>query len=274
MIDREAILTNILETAAAAATVVMRVYGQADVGVELKGPHDPVTRADRASNALILERLARDFPGVPIVTEESDPSTYEGFGDAPCAFFVDPVDGTQDFIARTGDFSIMIGFAEAGRPTVGVVYCPALDEVYAAAEGIGAFRIVKGARVPIHVGSKTDLSACRGAVSRFHRGGEVDAKLALLGLGELVPMGSAGIKAARVASADLDVYAHPMRRVAKLWDTCAPDAIVRAAGGLYTDGSGRPFDYRGRPGQNEGTLAANPVLHAEALRRLAAAATR
>ena len=271
MLDRHDVLATFLDAAAAAAEVVMCVYAESDPGVELKGPHDPVTRADKLSNALIVERLRREFPGVPIVAEESAPSSYEGFSGKPCAFFVDAVDGTQDFIARTGDFSIMLGFAEAGRPTVGVVHCPALGEVYGAAEGVGAFRITKEGRAPIHVGGKAELCSCRGAISRFHRGGPVDAKLGVLGLRELVPMGSAGIKAARVASGELDIYAHPMRAVAKLWDACAPDAIVRAAGGLYTDGSGRPFDYRGGAGQNEGTLAANATLHAEALRRFAAA---
>jgi 3'(2'), 5'-bisphosphate nucleotidase len=272
MVDRQDVLEKLLAAAAAAAEVVMRVYAEPDVGVELKGPNDPVTRADKEANALLLERLTRDFPGVPIVAEESDPATFEGFGSAPCALFVDPVDGTRDFIAKDGEFAVMLGFAEAGVPTVGVVDCPALGEVYGAAEGVGAFRVTKEGRTPIRVSDTTDLGSSRCAVSRFHRSQSVDAMLAALGLKELVPTGSAGIKGVRVASGALDIYAHPTRGLVKLWDTCAPDAIVRVAGGIYTDVKGRPFDYRGPLAQNEGTLAANPTLHAEALRRFAAAA--
>ncbi|MDF2693203.1 MAG: 3(2),5-bisphosphate nucleotidase [Labilithrix sp.] len=271
MVDREDVLTKLLTAAAAAAEVVMRVYAEADVGVELKGPNDPVTRADKEANALLLEMLGRDFPGVPIVAEESEPATYDGFGSAPCVLFVDPVDGTRDFIAKTGEFAVMLGFAEAGQATVGVVDCPALGEVYGAAVGSGAFRITKEGRASIHVSNAVDLAMCRCAVSRFHRSKTVDAKLAALGLKELVPTGSAGVKGVRVASGAVDIYAHPSKGLVKLWDTCAPEAIVRAAGGLYTDGSGRPFDYRGPVAQNEGTLAANPTLHAEALRRFATA---
>lgn len=267
MFDRQLVLAKLLDATAVAGELVMRIYGAGDFGVEMKGPNNPVTRADKSSNAILLDLLARDFPAVPLVSEESPSATYEGFGSAPCAFFVDPLDGTMDFVARTGDFAVMIGFVEAGRPTVGVVHCPAIGETYGAVDGSGAFRIIEGERRSIHVGDAADLSTCRGAISRFHRDEAVDAKVALLGLRELVPMGSAGIKGVRVASGELDVYAHPARGIMKPWDTCAPEAIVRAAGGVYTDSSGRPFDYLGRS-TGEGTLAANPVLHAEALRRL------
>lgn len=269
MLDRQDVLTKLLDAAAAAAEVVMHVYAASDVDVEFKGPNDPVTRADKEANALLLERLGEQFPGVPIVAEESDPSTFENFGSAPYALFVDPVDGTRDFIAKNGEFAVMIGFAEAGVATVGVVDCPALGEVYGAAKDVGAFRVTKDGRTEIHVADATELETCRCAVSRFHRGANVNVKLQALGVRELVPTGSAGIKGVRVASGDIEIYAHPSIYAVKLWDTCAPEAIVRAAGGLYTDAYGRAFDYRGPVAQNTGTLAANPTLHAEALRRFA-----
>ncbi len=253
----------------------MRVYAETDVGVELKGPNDPVTRADKQANALLLEILGRDFPGVPIVAEESDPSSYEGFGSAPAALFVDPVDGTREFIAKNGEFAVMLGYAEAGVATVGVVDCCALGEVYGSAEGVGAFVMRRdadgnlGPRSPLEISALEDLSACRCAVSRFHRSKSTDEKLATLGLKELVPTGGAGIKSVRVASGALDIYAHPSTGPVKLWDACAPDAIVKGAGGIFTDSERAPFDYRGAWAQGRGLLAANPVLHAEALRRFA-----
>lgn len=268
MIDRQEVLAKLLDAARAAAEVVMRIYVQADVGAELKGPDDPVTLADKAANALLVERLGRDFPGVPIVAEESDPSTFAGFADAPCALFVDPVDGTRDFIAKNGEFAVMIGFAEAGVATVGVVDCPALGEVYGAALGSGAFRITNEGRSPVHVSNTSDLAEARAAVSRFHQSEATAARLKSLGVRELVKTGSAGVKGIRIASGALDIYAHPADNLVKLWDACAPEAIVRAAGGVWTDGQGRSFDYRGPLAQNAGTLAANPTLHAEALRRL------
>lgn len=267
MIDRQDVLDKLLAAAARAAEVVMRVYAEEDVGVELKGPNDPVTRADREANALLIEQLTQDFPGIPLVAEESAPETFAGFGDAPYAIFVDPVDGTREFIAKNGEFAVMLGFAEAGKATVGVVDCPALGEVYGGALGIGAFRTTAAGRERIQVAPETDLANCRCAVSRFRRSKSIDAKLDALGVRELVAIGGAGIKGVRVASGAIEVYAHPSQGLVKLWDACAPEAIVVAAGGVYTDGHGRSFDYRGPVAQLEGTLAANPTLHAEALRR-------
>jgi 3'(2'), 5'-bisphosphate nucleotidase len=266
VIDREDVLLKILRIARDASEIVMRVYGEADVGVEMKGANDPVTRADREANVLIVARLAAAFPNVPIVAEESAPETYASFGSAPCAFFVDPVDGTRDFIERDGEFCVMIGFAEAGVATVGVVLCPVFEKTYTGIVGKGAFCNDSA----IGVGAKSDLGDARIAVSRFHRSKSVDEKLSRLAARELVPVGSAGIKGAFVASGELDVFAHPSRGAMKLWDSCAPCAIVTAAGGVLTDATGRPYDYRGPVAQGSGTLAANPTLHAEAVRRFGA----
>lgn len=275
MSERAAVLAILLEAAREAAVVVMRVYAEADVGMELKGPNDPVTRADKEANALLLDRLSRALPGMPIVAEESDPSTFAGFGSADRVLFVDPVDGTREFIDRNGEFAVMIGYAEGGAAAAGVVLCPALGETYVGVVGEGAFVIdASGSKRPIHVSALADLAAARCAVSRFHRSKTVDAKLTALGVRELVPTGSAGVKGVRVANASLDIYAHPSQGAIKLWDTCAPDAIVRAAGGLFTDATGRAFDYRGPLAQGAGMLAANPVLHAEAVRRMNAEGTR
>jgi len=261
--ERDLVLSHLLTIAREASEIVMRVYGEEDVGAELKGPNDPVTRADREANVLIVSRLLEVMPGVPIVAEESDPSTYDAFGAAPAALFVDPVDGTRDFIERDGEFCVMIGYAEAGVATVGVVLCPVFQKTYTGIVGKGAFCN----DAPIRVSATKSMQDARIAVSRFHRSKSVDEKLSRLAAKELVPVGSAGIKGAFVASGELDVFAHPSSGKMKLWDSCAPCAIVTAAGGVITDATGKPYDYRGPVAQGSGTLAANPTLHAEAVKR-------
>jgi 3'(2'), 5'-bisphosphate nucleotidase len=272
-IDRQDVLIKLLAAARGASELVMRVYAEKDVGEEMKGPNDPVTRADKEANAFILESLGASLPGIPIVAEESDPSTFRGFEAAGAALFVDPVDGTRDFIAKNGEFCVMIGLAEEGRATVGVVLCPTFQgtrQTYGAAEGIGSFLIGDDdSRTPLRLSTAADITSVRCAVSRFHRSRNVDAKLSSLRCKELVPVGSSGIKGVLVANGALEIYAHPSRGQVKLWDACAPDAIVRMAGGVFTDSKGLPFDYRGPVAQGQGTLAANAVLHAEALRRFA-----
>jgi 3'(2'), 5'-bisphosphate nucleotidase len=263
-IDRERILTDLVTAANDAAGLVMEIYRLGDHGTELKGPSDPVTRADREANALLLVRLGRAMPGVPIVAEESEPASYSGFEKEECALFVDPVDGTRDFIARNGEFCVMIGFAERGRATIGVLVCPALALTFAGIVERGAF--CNGA--PIRIGGASRLARARCGIERYERKESVDARLARLGCANLVDVGNAGRKGSRVAAGDIDLYADPSDAATKLWDACAPDALVTAAGGVFTDASGRPFDYRGAIVQGRGSLFANAVLHAEALETL------
>ena len=270
-IDRQDVLTKLLAMARGASELVMQVYEGDDVGAELKGPNDPVTRADKEANAFILSQLAVHLPGIPVVAEESDPALFHGFESSRVALFVDPVDGTRDFIAKNGEFCVMIGLAEEGRATVGVVLCPTFEgarRTYGAAEGIGSFLIGDDdSRTPLTISTVTDLTDVRCAVSRFHRSRNVDAKLASLGCKELVPVGSSGIKGVLIANGALQLYAHPSRGKVKLWDACAPDAIVRVAGAVFTDAKGVPFNYSGDLALGQGTLAANAAIHAEALRR-------
>ncbi len=271
--DREVILGHLLDAARGASDRVMRVYASADVDIEMKGPNDPVTRADKEANAFILAHLEQALPGIPIVAEESDPATFEGFRSAPAALFVDPVDGTRDFIAKNGEFCVMIGLAVAGRATIGVVVCPAYEgrrRTYAAAEGLGAYCFDEHeARTQIQVTQLVDLARARCAVSRFRRTATLNARLAALGCREVISIGSSGIKGVQVATGGCDLYVHPSSSSVKLWDACAPEAIVRAAGGSYTDTRGKPFDYQGPVSQGRGTVAGNPTLHTEVIRRLA-----
>jgi 3'(2'), 5'-bisphosphate nucleotidase len=271
MSDHQSVLHKLHAAAREAEKVVMRIYGEGDFGTELKGPNDPVTRADKEANALLLDRLGRDFPGVPIVAEESPESAYANFEKEPAALFVDPIDGTRVFIDRNGEFAIMIGFAKNARPIAAVILCPALGETYLGAEGVGAFMMnAHGTRSPVRVGNVTTLASSRCAVSRHHRCGGTSARLQALAVKELVAVGSAGVKGVRIAEGQLDIFAHPTSGCMKLWDTCAPDAIVRAAGGIFTDALGQAFNYRGAVSQGRGMLAANPTLHAEAVRVLTA----
>jgi 3'(2'), 5'-bisphosphate nucleotidase len=267
--DRAGALAQVLAMARRAGEAVARGYAKGSVDVEYKGKNDPVTAVDREANALLCEELTRAYPGVPIVAEESDPATFAGFADAPRAWFVDPLDGTREFIARNGEFAVMVGLAEAGRATLGVVVCPALGRDFVGADGVGAFEVAKdGARRPVHVSSTATLAQAEMVVSRSHRAGSLDEAAARLGLRRLVPCGSAGVKAVKVAAGEADVYAQP-GEAGKRWDACAPEAIVRAAGGVVTDGLGAPIEYAsGELRNTRGFVATTPALHAAVLELL------
>lgn len=262
-------LEALARVAREAAEIVRRVYAT-DFAVDYKGPRDPVTLADREANALICERLAARFPGAPIVAEESDEASFAGFGDAERALFVDPLDGTLEFVAKNGQFAVMIGLVERGRAVAGVVHAPATGIEWLGAVGLGAFRTEGGTRREIRVSRTAALGDARVLVSRSHRGERTTAVLERMAAREVVPQGGAGLKAAFVASGEADVYLQP-GKAGKRWDACASDAIVRAAGGLLTDARGEPIDYVSGALENDrGMVATNGLVHDATIAAIAA----
>jgi 3'(2'), 5'-bisphosphate nucleotidase len=263
------LLETLIEIAAEAAVVVQAVF-ETPFTVDFKGPKDPVTEADRRANDLICARLAAAFPGVPIVAEESEAESFAEFRKSQEIFFVDPVDGTNEFVERRKDFVVMIGLVQGDRATHGVMHAPALGVAWAGAVGEGATRIdATGVRSPIHVSDRKQIAEARLVGSRSHRGPRLERMLGALGVGEMIPMGSAGLKGAYVACGDAEAYVAPFY-AGKRWDACAAEALVVAAGGLVTDAFGEAIDYRAESLSNDrGVVATNGVLHEALLTRIA-----
>jgi 3'(2'), 5'-bisphosphate nucleotidase len=262
-------LHAMLTIAREAAAIVARVY-QGEFAVDYKGPSDPVTEADRQANALICDRLAALFGPVPVVAEESPAGAFDGFWLAPRVFFVDPLDGTRDFVARNGEFVVMIGLAEHGRAISGVVHSPAQGIAWAGAVGLGAWEIPDdgSGKRPIHVSGERRIEDARTVISRTRRGSQLTVALAALGVERIVPRGSSGLKGADVASGRADICIQT-GCAGQRWDACAPEAIVRAAGGQCTDLLGNAIDYSRRDIRNEqGLLMTNGGLHGPVLERL------
>ncbi len=228
-----------------------------------KGKDDPVTAADHASDRAIREVLARDRPGDPILSEESPPP--DGVRSPGRLWIVDPLDGTKEFIAGNGEFSVMVGLAQDGGATLGAVYQPAAQLIFAGLTARGAWRLegaAGGWRVsPLRVDR---YAAVRGPPRLVRSRSHADARLARLveSLGEVeeVVSGSVGIKCALVAAGAADLYVHPVPYL-KEWDTCAPEAVLRGAGGVVSDCSGAALRYgKPDPRQPAGIFAARPGL--------------
>jgi 3'(2'), 5'-bisphosphate nucleotidase len=264
-------LDTLVDIARDAGDVIMRVYA-GDFAVEYKAPSDPVTAADQRANELICERLERSFPGDIIVAEESAPETFKDYRTAPRVFFVDPLDGTREFVARNGEFVVMIGMLEEGRgATAGVVHAPVSGTTWLGHLELGSFRLdATGREEPIMVGSVRRPELARVVASRSQRSRALQEALSALSARETLALGSAGLKGAQVAEARADAYVS-VGRSGKLWDACAVDALVTAAGGRFTDARGERMDYRSDDiTLNHGVLACNEHLHAALLKRLAA----
>jgi len=266
-------LTHAAEVALAAGReageLVMRVYETA-FEVHYKAKDDPVTRADRESNALICDRLSLAFPGVPVVAEESDPGAYAGFAKADAAWFVDPLDGTREFVAKNGEFSVMIGLAVKGRAVLGVVVAPAWGRTFFGVVGDGAWEVaLDGARAKIHATSRRSVSDASIVLSRSRVSPKLAELVDALGAREVVRHGSSGLKGALVAVGANDVYLQP-GRAGMRWDACATEALVDAAGGRCTDAQGEPLEYATEELVNSGGLVAtNGLLHDAIIRALA-----
>jgi 3'(2'), 5'-bisphosphate nucleotidase len=249
-----------------AGRVLLEIYAT-DFGVSWKTERDPVTEADRRANALLEGGLRARFPGDGVVAEES-----ADHGDAlqrSRCWFVDPLDGTKEFIAKNGEFSIMLGLAIDGRAALGVVYQPVGDKLYrgvCAGAGAMAELIQNGVRQALRVSETADPAGLRLVVSRSHRPKETSELMARLGIAQERPSGSVGLKVGLIAERAADLYAHFSDRSSR-WDACAPEAILHGAGGRFSDLLGRPLDYRAPGlGNDSGLLACNAEAHAAVLK--------
>jgi 3'(2'), 5'-bisphosphate nucleotidase len=251
-----------------AAVLIRQVYGT-DFSVDFKAPRDPVTEADRQANELICTRLAALFPNVPIVAEESEPETFAGYRTAERIFFVDPLDGTREFVAKNGEFVVMIGLVEGERAVAGVIHAPESGISWIGEVGKGAFQIgADGSRKAISVSATPTLAEARVVGSRSHRNPALEQALAALGARETVALGSAGLKASAVAHGAADAYVAP-HYAGKRWDACASDALITAAGGKLSDNRGELFDYRTESLDNDrGIIASNGRFHDAIIERL------
>lgn len=261
-------LDELLRIASLASDVVREAYTK-DFRVEYKDGDDPVTEVDKAANELLCRELERAFPGVPIVAEESEASTFDARRLGGSCFFVDPIDGTRDFIKKNGEFAVMIGLAVDGRATLGVVDCPAWGAAFAGGPSIASFSVERGVRTKLVPRATSQLGEAIALVSRS-RGDETRARLESMGIGSIVLRGGAGVKGIGVSRGEADLYLQT-RRAGKLWDGCAPEAIARGVGVRFTDPEGAEIDYRREAlDLDKGVLCASPALHDAVLRALAA----
>ena len=147
--DRQEMLDIVCRTAVAAGEAILKVYAE-EFDVRHKTDKTPVTEADLAAERIIIDRLMSAFPDIPCVAEE----LCEAEGMPPCCdrfWAIDPIDGTREFIARNGEFAVLIALVEEGRPVLGVVHGPAVGLTYAACgPGTATRRRGRGAAELIH----------------------------------------------------------------------------------------------------------------------------
>ena len=265
-----------VELARGAARIVLEQYGKVErlTKTHAAASDEAVTEADRASQRFIVTGLRKRFPHDGILGEESETGTSITF-ECPDphgrVWVIDPIDGTNNFVAGLGNFAVCIGLLDRGSPVLGVVHDVTRDQTYYATKGQGAW--LGNKRLEAQPGPMTDSSLvmmtsnlldkfgrCPGWANRWL--GQTNWKLRLLG--------SAALEAVQVAAG---VAYAAITVNGKLWDCVAPAAIVLEAGGVLTDLEGNPvfpFDLRNYEGAKVPFLAAGPTAHGEMVREMRA----
>lgn len=237
--------------------LLLKHYAE-EPSVEWKGKNDPVTAADRAASRFIVEQLRKRFPNDAILSEEEKDDLDRMRNSR--VWVIDPMDGTKEFIARRGEFAVMIGLALNGVAQLGVVYQPTEDKLYSAASGEGVTLSERGTVRPLHVSATADFTEATIALSRSHLSGTTESIRKNLGIERTIQTGSIGVKVGLICEGRADVYIQG--RGTSLWDTCAPEAILHEAGGRMTDSLGHPFRYDVAEIRNlHGVIATNGILH-------------
>ena len=229
------ILAGIVEAAAALVLPLWRTGLQ----VHSKADESPVTEADRRGEALILEHLARLFPGVPVISEEdaSEFGTPDAIG--PRFFLVDPVDGTKAFVRGDPNFTVNIGLIENGRPVAGAVNAPPTGETWFTHKGGVLKRVNGGAPQPVRARPWPQGKAVA-LVSHTMKDETKRKLIEEFGFDLAEPMDSS-IKFCRIAEGSADIY--PRHGPTMEWDIAAGHAVLEAAGGTVLTPEGEPFSY-------------------------------
>jgi 3'(2'), 5'-bisphosphate nucleotidase len=252
---RGRLLAALTEAAREAGAEIWRIF-ETGFEVELKSDASPVTIADRAAEAIILEALKSLAPEVPVVAEEEaaagrTPEVAERF------FLVDPLDGTKEFVRRGTDFTVNIGLIERGQPSLGVVYAPARGELYSGDAVLKTAWFVRDGTTPQALKVRPPQNPPVALASKSHDVPATEAYLAALGAKERISIGSS-LKFCLLARGEADIYPRPSPTME--WDTAAGHAILSAAGGSAQDPRGAPLAY-GKPNFfNPGFVAAGPML--------------
>ena len=239
MTEARSLLPAVITLAKQAGAAILDVYSR-QIEVTSKADQSPLTLADLRSHEIIVAGLRSLTPDVPVLSEEASDIPFEVRRKWQRYWLVDPLDGTKEFVSRNGEFTVNIALVENHVATMGIVYVPVKDTLYAGVVGDGAFRQV-GSEPRIAIATHSPPpSELRVVGSRSHGADSLDSYLSLLGPHRLLKVGSS-LKFCLVAEGAADLY--PRFGPTSEWDTAAAQAVIEAAGGAVVTRDGKPLRY-------------------------------
>ncbi|WP_435248196.1 3'(2'),5'-bisphosphate nucleotidase CysQ [Vibrio sp. nBUS_14] len=244
--DLSHLLPPVIEIARSAGQLILEIYEKKDYEEFTKSDDTPLTSADLAAHKLILKKLSELTPDIPVLSEEDADISLEQRSQWDRYWLVDPLDGTQEFIARSGDFATIIALIEHNKPVMGVVYGPVSGVSYYAYSGKGAWKIPDlndSVKIKTHRHELPNQSIAM-AISRRQDINSITNRMSSAWNYDLVPLGSAALKACLVAEGAVDCYL----RIGPTgeWDTAATQCIVEEAGGRTLSTQLEPLSYNKR----------------------------
>ena len=227
-IERGKLLAEITDLAIFAGNEILSIYHR-DLKIRKKSDNSPVTEADEAAEKIILAGLRRLTPNIPVIAEEEiSKGNFIDVGDKPF-WLVDPLDGTKEFIANRNEYTVNIGLIENTKPTMGVVFAPALDQCFSA-DGTGtAIKRTQNSEPQLINARKLPKSEIIVTASRSHGDPKEMSRLLKDYTFSKILVSGSSIKFCLIASGEADIY--PRYGPTNEWDTAAGHAILAAAGG-------------------------------------------
>ena len=239
-----ALVPQLRAVAREAGDTILRYYDQADpIDARRKGDGSPVTDADIAADDLIVAALKRITPDIPVISEERYDGT-SGLPETGTCWLVDPLDGTKDFINRTGDFTVNIGLLENLRPVAGILHAPVHRETFWGFAQGGAWAEKAGMVNPIQA-RQIPATGYTVVSSRFYKDDKRLAELMKPLIVERHSVRGSAYKFCEVADGRADFS--PYLGISFEWDSAAGHAIILGAGGRVEVSPGQPLEY-GKPG--------------------------
>jgi myo-inositol-1(or 4)-monophosphatase len=250
-----------LKTLSKEAGKILLSYQNKKNRIRTKKDKSFVSDADLASEEHILKSIDKYFPGSNIISEESGKKTFDGKGSG-LTWIIDPIDGTTNFLHSFPLFSVSIGVFEKGKPLAGAVYNPALDELYLAERGKGAF--LNDAKIKVSSIDKLENSLLITGFY-YHEGERLKTQMERFRVVQersksVRRLGAASIDVCYVASGRVDAF---WEDGLKCWDIAAGSIILKESGGVFTDIMGNKGDIFG-----ETFLFSNKKLHREMIKIL------
>ena len=231
-------IEDIKNIAIKAGKTIMEIYNK-DFQIDYKDDKSPLTEADLKSNEIICNALQELYPNIPIMSEENKQTEYNERKNWEYYWCIDPIDGTKEFIKKNGEFTVNIALVNKNTPVLGVVYAPALNDMYYS-DGKESFKNNQKLPLQTNPNPKEKLLV---VASKSHLSEETQKFIDNLDTQKIeqVSKGSS-IKLCMVAEGSADIY--PRLAPTMEWDTAAADAIVRSAGKMtYHFESNKPMQY-------------------------------